>query len=75
MTLGGGGRLFAHKNYDTLSCEYVDADKGIHGAILQLARGQGELVKDELVAQGVTISSRQDQSTKESAAEAKHENK
>ena len=84
MTLGktaapfGGGRvvsLFAHKEYDTLSLEYVDADGGIHGAIFQLAKGQGELVKNELIAQGVTISSHQDQSTKESAAEARHENK
>jgi len=84
MTLGktaapfGGGRvvsLFAHKKYDTLTLEYVDADEGIHGAIFQLAKGQGELVKNELIAQGVTISSRQDQSTKESATEAKHENK
>ena len=84
MTLGktaapfGGGRvvsLFAHKKYDTLTLEYVDADKGIHGAIFQLTKGQGELVKNELIAQGVTISSRQDQSTKESATEAKHENK
>ncbi len=84
MTLGktaapfGGGRvvsLFAHKKYDTLTLEYEDADKGIHGAIFQLTKGQGELVKNELIAQGVTISSRQDQSTKESATEAKHENK
>ncbi len=84
MTLGktaaplGGGRvvsLFAHKKYDTLSLEYVDADGGIHGAIFQLAKGQGELVKNELIAQGVTISFRQDQATKESATEAKHENK
>src|ERR1700690_771095 len=57
MTLGktaapfGGGRvvsLFAHKKYDTLTVEYVDADKGIHGAIFQLAKGQGELAKNEL---------------------------
>jgi hypothetical protein len=84
MTLGkaatpfGGGRvvsLFAHKKYDTLSLEYVDADEGIHGAIFQLTKGQGELVKNELIAQGVTINSRKDQSTKESAAEARHENK
>ena len=84
MTLGktaapfGGGRvvsLFAHKKYDTLTLEYLDADKGIHGAIFQLAKGQGELVKNELIAQGVTISPRQDQPTKESATEAKHENK
>ncbi len=84
MTLGkaavpfGGGRvvsLFAHKKYDTLSFEYVDADGGIHGTIFQLTKGQGELVKNELIAQGATISSRQDQATKENAAEAKHENK
>jgi hypothetical protein len=84
MTLGkaavpfGGGRvvsLFAHKKYDTLSLEYVDADGGIHGAIFQLTKGQGELVKNELIAQGATISSRQDQATKENAAEAGHENK
>src|SRR5712672_3448000 len=84
MTLGktaapfGGGRvvsLFAHKKYDTLTLEYVDADEGIHGAIFQLTKGQGELVKNELIARGVTIGSHQDQSTKESAAEAKHENK
>ena len=84
MTLGkaaapfGGGRvvsLFAHTNYDTLSLEYVDADKGIHGAIFQLRKGQAEIVKNELMAHGVSISSRHDQSTKESATEAKHENK
>jgi hypothetical protein len=84
MTLGktavpfGGGRvvsLFAHEKYDTLSLEYVDADGGIHGAIFQLKKGQAELVKNELVARGVTISSHQDPLTKESAMEAEHENK
>jgi hypothetical protein len=84
MTLGktatpfGGGRvvsLFAHKKYDTLTLEYVDADQGIHGAIFQLAKGQGELVKNELIARGVTITSHPDQSSKESATEASHENK
>ena len=84
MTLGktvapfGGGRVvsvFAHKKYDTLTLQYVDAGQGIHGAIFQLAKGQGELVKSELIARGVTVSSHQDQSTKESATEATHENK
>ena len=84
MTLGktaapfGGGRvvsLFAHKKYDTVTVEYVDADQGIHGAIFQLKKGQGELVKSELIAQGVAVSSQRDQSTKESATEARHENK
>jgi len=84
MTLGktaapfGSGRvvsLFAHKKYDTLTLQYVDADQGIHGAIFQLAKGQGELVKSELIARGVTVSPHQDPSTKESATEARHENK
>jgi hypothetical protein len=84
MTLGktaapfGGGRvvsLFAHKKYDSLTLEYADSNGGLHGAIFQLAKGQGELVKNELIAQGVTITSRQLQSTKQSAAEATHENK
>ena len=84
MTLGeaaapfGGGRvvsLFAHKKYDTLSLEYVDADKGIHGAIFQLKKGQAEIVKNELMAQGVTISSRHAQSATQGAAEVGHENK
>jgi hypothetical protein len=84
MTLGktaapfGGGRvvsLFTHKKYDTLTLEYVDADEGIHGAVFQLTKGQGELVRNELIARGVTISSRQHQSTKKNAAEAKRENK
>ena len=84
MTLGeaaapfGSGRvvsLFAHKKYDTLTLEYVDADEGVHGAIFQLTKGQGELLKNELIAQGVTISSHHDESTKESDTEATHENK
>jgi hypothetical protein len=84
MTLGkaaapfGSGRvvsLFAHKKYDTLTLEYVDADEGIHGAIFQLTKGQAELVKNELIARGVTISSHQDQLTKEGGTEARHENK
>ena len=84
MTLGktaapfGGGRvvsLFAHKKYDTLTLEYVDADQGIHGAIFQLAKRQGELVKSDLIAQGASVSSHQDQSTRESSTETMHENK
>jgi hypothetical protein len=74
----GGGRvvsLFAHKKYDTLSLEYVDADGGIHGAIFQLKHGQAENVKNELVAQGVTLSPRHVQSAKQGAAEAGHEDK
>ena len=84
MTLGkaaapfGGGRvvsLFAHKKYDTLSLEYADADGGLHGAIFQLKKGQAEIVKNELMAQGVTISSRHSQSATQGAAEVGHEDK
>ncbi len=73
----GGGRvvsLFAHKKYDTLTLEYVDSDGGVHGAIFQLSRGQAELVRDELVALGVSPSSGKDQPTKQSTVEVKDEN-
>jgi len=84
LTLGeaaapfGSGRvvsLFAHKKYDTLSFEYVDADRGIHGAIFQVKKGQAETVRNELIAQGVTISSHHVQSAKQGAAEVRHEHK
>ena len=64
MTMGkaaapyGGGRvlsLFAHKKYDSLVVRYVDADGGIHGAIFQLHKGEGELLRKELVAKGVRV--------------------
>src|SRR5262249_34852835 len=65
MTLGktaapfGGGRvvsLFAHKKYDTVSLEYVDASGGFHGAIFQLRKGQGDVLRNELVARGAHVS-------------------
>jgi len=77
----GGGRvvsLFAHKKYDTLTLEYVDSDGGVHGAIFQLPKGQGEMLKDELLARGVpwgvSPDSGGDQPTK-STAEVTRENK
>ena len=84
MTLGktaapfGGGRvvsLFAHEKYDTLSLEYVDADRGIHGAIFQIKKGQAEIVKNELMAHGLTLSSRDVQSAKQGTTEVGHEKK
>jgi len=84
MTLGkaaapyGAGRvvsLFAHKNYDVLTLEYVGVDGGVHGVIFQLSKGQGDLVRNELVARGVSSSSGEDQRTKQSTAEVTHENK
>lgn len=83
MTLGkaaapyGGGRvvsLFAHKKYDTLTLEYVDANGGIHGAIFQLNKGQGEALRNELVARGAHVS-QSDEATKQSTAEVPSENK
>ena len=74
----GGGRvvsLFAHKKYDTLTLEYVDSNGGLHGAIFQLEKGQGELVRNELVARGVSSSDGEDQLTKQSTSEVTHENK
>ncbi len=84
MTVGkaaapfGGGRvvsLFAHKKYDILTLEYLDTDGGIHGAIFQLDKGQGEVVKNELSNRGVSVTSHQDQTAKQSSAEVMHENK
>ena len=74
----GGGRvvsLFAHKKYDTLTLEYVDSNGGLHGAIFQLEKGQGELMRNELVARGVSSSSGQGQLTKQSTSEVTHEAK
>lgn len=73
----GGGRvvsLLAHKNYDTLTLEYVDSNGGLHGAIFELSRGQGELVTDSLKARGVSSSSGEYQATKQSTVEVMHEN-
>lgn len=84
MTLGktaapyGGGRvvsLFAHKKYEILTLEYLDVDGGRHGAIFQLNKGQGEVVKNELTNRGVPATSHQVQTATQSSAETKHENK
>ena len=74
----GGGRvvsLLAHKKYDTLTLEYVDSNGGVHGAILELTKGEGEVVRSELVARGVPFSPSEDQATKQSTPEVAHEDK
>lgn len=61
----GSGRvisLFAHKKYDTLTVEYVDADGGLHGAIFQVKEGQATHVRQELVTGEVSPSLHDDQS-------------
>ena len=84
MTLGktaapyGGGRvvsLFAHKKYDIVTLKYLDSDGGVHGAIFQLTKGQGEVARNQLVARGAATSSGEDQPTKQSKAEVTNENK
>jgi len=84
MTLGkaaapfGGGRvvsLFAHKKYDTVTLEYVDANGGLHGAIFQLKKGQGEVLRNKLAAKGAHISNADDKLPKQSNAEVTNENK
>jgi hypothetical protein len=84
MTVGeaavpfGGGRvvsLFAHKKYDTLTLEYVDANGGIHGAIFQLNKGQGEVLRNELVAKGARVSQSGDEAPKQTTAEVPSEKK
>jgi hypothetical protein len=74
----GGGRvvsLLAHKKYDTLILEYVDSNGGLHGAIFQLRKGQGELVTNLLKARGVSPGSGEYQATKQSTVEVTNENK
>ena len=54
----GGGRvisLFSHKKYDTATLQYVDINGGFHGAIFQLNKGQGQVLRSELEAAGAHI--------------------
>jgi hypothetical protein len=51
----GGGRvigLFAHKKFDTLTVQYLDPNGGLHGAIFQLNKGQGQILRSKLQALG-----------------------
>ena len=74
----GGGRvvsLFAHKKFDYLTVEYLDNSGGFHGAIFQLAKGEGQTFKKDLVANGAHITSPDDRATTQSTPEVKHENR
>jgi hypothetical protein len=69
----GSGRvvsLFAHKKYDTLTVEYVDAHGGVHGAIFQVKEGQAGHVRQELVTRGLSPSLDDDRSAEVSTSEA-----
>ncbi len=68
----GGGRvvsLFSHKKYDSLTIEYLDATGGFHGAIFQLAKGQGQTFKNNLIAYGAHITPSEDPVSLESTSE------
>jgi hypothetical protein len=72
----GGGRvisLFSHKKYDSVTLEYLDPNGGFHGAIFQLNKGQGEILKSELEAAGAQITRPEDETTKGNTQETKHE--
>jgi hypothetical protein len=59
----GGGRvvsLFSHKKYDSLTIEYLDSSGGFHGSVFQLAKGQGQTFKNDLIAHGVHVTSSED---------------
>jgi hypothetical protein len=74
----GGGRvvsLFSHKKYDTLTVEYLDPNGGLHGAIFQLNKGQGQVLKNELVAGGAHVTKLEDQATKQNTQENKDASK
>ena len=84
MTVGkiaapfGGGRvigLFAHKKYDILTVEFLDSNGGLHGAIFQFNKGQGNVVRSKLVAEGAHITQLEDSATRQSTSEIKNENK
>ncbi len=84
MTLGkagtpyGGGRvisLFGHKKYDTVTLVYQDTNGGFHGAIFQLDKGQGQVLKNELVAKGAHVALAENQTAKQSIPEVKSESK
>lgn len=84
MTLGkaaapyGGGRLvslLAHKKYDTLTVEYTDSDGGFHGAMFQLNKGQGEVLRNALISKGAHIADTQPQPKQPTALEVSNESK
>jgi hypothetical protein len=53
-----GGRviaLFSHKKFETLTVQYLDTNGGLHGAIFQLNKGQAEVLKKNLQAEGAQV--------------------
>jgi len=51
----GGGRalsLVLRNKLDVITVTYLDKDKGFHGAIFSLPKGQGEQLRTQLIAEG-----------------------
>jgi hypothetical protein len=74
----GGGRvmsLFSHKKFDTVTVEYLDPNRGFHGAIFQLNKGQGQVLMSELEAKGVHVSLMAHETSTRSAQGTKNEAK
>ena len=75
----GGGRvvsLFAHKKYDSLTVEYLDNNKGLHGALFRVTKGQGQTFKKTLVSNGAHVATlEEDHTAKQTTPEVKNENK
>ena len=74
----GGGRLiglFSHKKYDVLTVEYLDQNGGLHGAIFELHRGQGQDFKNALLAAGAHIGPKENQAAQKSPSEIHNDNK
>jgi hypothetical protein len=72
----GGGRvisLFSRKKYDTVTLQYVDPNGGLHGAIFQLNKGKGQVLRSELEAAGAHITPVEDGTAKGSTQETKNE--
>jgi hypothetical protein len=62
-----GGRvisLFSHKKYDTVTLEYVDPNGALHGAIFQLNKGKGQVLRSEVQAAGAHITRVEDGTAK-----------
>jgi hypothetical protein len=60
----GGGRvisLFSHKKYDTVTLEYLDSNGALHGAIFQLDKGKGQVLRSELDAAGAHVTDIEDE--------------
>jgi hypothetical protein len=71
-----GGRvisLFSHKKYDTVTLEYADPNGGLHGAIFQLNKGKGQVLRSEVEAAGAHITRVEDGTAKVRIQETRNE--